>query len=319
MVAWLQSQPPVADGLLVWVTGGFDVNPADFYIPLVEQVDPLIARTLRSDYSRHSLEHKLQMLVEVAISLGWIVLPVTSSQRDFLFGMDGDSWRAWGQPPAGGAARPASQGIDFAQIDPTRALRIVAEATGGLVVAGPRDLSAAIDRVEAAYRIEYQVDRPLDGRLHQVEIRCLRPNVRIWCGHQVASGTSRGLAAGRALCLLAGGEDRGGLNLSATVKNIARSRKGQKIGDLGLTADLGKLRLLLRPLALGRIRVTLVVEIQGGAPFVDHQEIDINWDRMEDVWRFTAGLKWPKSAKRVAVVVEELVSSTWGAATIDLS
>jgi hypothetical protein len=155
--------------------------------------------------------------------------------------------------------------------------------------------------------------------MHRVEIRCLRPGVRILCGRQAASGTSRGLATGRALCLLAGRKARGGLDVSATIHNIARAEKGRKIGDLGLTADLGELRPLLRPLALGKIRVTVVVEIQGGSPFVNHQEIEIDWDRIEDVWRFTAGLKWPKRAKRVAVVVEELVSSTWGATTLDLS
>jgi hypothetical protein len=47
MVAWMQSQPPTARGLLVWMTGGFDLNPADFYIPLVEQIDSGPAATLR--------------------------------------------------------------------------------------------------------------------------------------------------------------------------------------------------------------------------------------------------------------------------------
>ena len=56
MVAWMQSQPPAARGLLVWMTGGFDLNPADFYIPLVEQIDPNMALTLRSDHSMMSLE-----------------------------------------------------------------------------------------------------------------------------------------------------------------------------------------------------------------------------------------------------------------------
>jgi hypothetical protein len=56
MVAWMQSQPPAARGLLVWMTGGFDLNPADFYIPLVEQIDPNMALTLRSDHSMLSLE-----------------------------------------------------------------------------------------------------------------------------------------------------------------------------------------------------------------------------------------------------------------------
>ena len=319
MVAWLQSQPPETDGLLIWMTGGFDLNPADFYVPLVEQIDLYAGRTLRVDSLEQGLEHEVRWLAEVAVSLGWTVLPVTSSHTRFLFSTDVDGTGMWNRESGNGAVRRASRSADFVQADPNRPLRIVAKATGGLVATNAPELSKAIDRTESVYRLVYQVDRPLDGRMHRVEIRCLRPGVRILCSRQAASGTSRGLAAGRALCLLAGKEVRGGLELSATIHNIARAEKGRKIGDLGLTADLGELRPLLRPLALGRIRVTVVVEIQNGAPFVNHQEIDIDWDRMEDVWRFTAGLKWPKRAKRVVVVVEELVSSTWGAAMLDLS
>jgi hypothetical protein len=319
MVAWLQSQPPETDGLLIWMTGGFDLNPADFYIPLVEQIDLYAGRTLRADSLEQSLEHEVRWLAEVAISLGWTVLPVTSSHTRFLFSTDVDGTGMWNRESGDGAVRRASRSADFVQADPDRPLRIVAEATGGLVATNAPELSKAIDHTESVYRLAYQVDRPLDGRMHRVEIRCLRPGVRILCSRQAASGTSRGLATGRALCLLAGKGARGDLDMSATVQNIARAEKGRKIGDLGLTANLGELRPLLRPLALGIIRVTVVVEIQGGAPFVNHQEIDIDWDRMEDVWRFTAGLKWPKRAKRVVVVVEELVSSTWGAAMLDLS
>jgi hypothetical protein len=319
MVAWLQSQPPEADGLLIWMTGGFDLNPADFYVPLVEQIDLYAGRTLRADSLEQGLEHEVRWLAEVAISLGWTVLPVTSSHTRFLFSTNVDGTGMWNRESGNGAVTRAGRSADFVQADPDRPLQIVAEATGGLVAMNAPELRRAIDHTESVYRLAYQVDRPLDGRMHWIEIRCLRPGVRILCGRQAASGTSRGLATGRALCLLAGREVRGGLDLSAKIQNIARAEKGRKIGDLGLTADLGELRPLLRPLALGKIRVTVVVEIKDGSPFVNHQEIDIDWDRIEDVWRFTAGLKWPKKAKRVAVVVEELVSSTWGAATVDLS
>ena len=319
MVAWLQNQPPETEGLLIWMTGGFDLNPADFYVPLVERIDLYAGRTLRADSLEQGLEHEVQWLAEVAVSLGWTVLPVTSSHTRFLFSTDVDGTGMWNRESGNGAVTRASRSADFVQADPDRPLQIVAEATGGLVAMNAPELSKAIDHTESVYRLAYQVDRPLDGRMHRVEIRCLRPGVRILCGRQAASGTSRGLAAGRALCLLAGREARGGLDLSATIRNIARAEKGRKIGDLGLIADLGELRPLLRPLALGKIRVTVVVEIKDGSPFVNHQEIDIDWNRIEDIWRFTAGLKWPKKAKRVAVVVEELVSSTWGATTLDLS
>jgi hypothetical protein len=318
MVAWLQRQPPTAGGLLMWITGGFDLNPADFYIPLVEQVDPDAGRALRSDYLGQSLEHELRWLMDVAVSLGWTVFPVTSSQTRFLFATDVDASHTLNRSPGKGAVRLAGQVADFSQVNPDRPLHLVAQATGGLVAANSPTLRHAIDRAEGFYRLAYQVDRPLDGRMHRVEVRSLRPGVRILCGRHAASGTSRGLAAGRGLCLLAGKEDRGALDLSTGVLNIAKAEKGRRIGDLSVRVDLGDLRDLLSPLDLGKMRVTVVVEIDDGSPFIEHQEIDLHWDRMEDVWSFSAGFKWPKKARRMAVVVEELVSSTWGASIVSL-
>jgi len=88
MVAWMQSQPPTARGLLVWMTGGFDLNPADFYIPLVEQIDPNMAVVLRSDYSMLSLEGDVRQMVEVALTYGWTMMPVNMSRTNFIFGAE---------------------------------------------------------------------------------------------------------------------------------------------------------------------------------------------------------------------------------------
>jgi len=318
MVEWLQRQPPTAGGLLMWITGGFDLNPADFYISLVEQVDPDAGRTLRSDYLGQSLEHELRWLMDVAVSLGWTVFPVTSSQTRFLFATDVDASQTVNRSPGKGAVRLAGQVSDFSQVNPNRPLRLVAQATGGFVAAKAPALRHAIDRAESFYRLAYQVDRPLDGGMHRIEIHSLRPGVRIVCRRHAASGTLRGLAAGRGLCLLAGKGDRGTLALTTGILNIAKAEKGRRIGDLGVRVDLGELRDLLSPLDLGKMRVTVVVEIYEGSPFIEHQEIDLHWDRMEDVWSFSAGLKWPKKARRMAVVVEELVSSTWGASVVSL-
>jgi hypothetical protein len=39
---------------------------------------------------------------------------------------------------------------------------------------------------------------------------------------------------------------------------------------------------------------------------------------MADQWQFSTDIKWPRKAVRMAVVVEELVTSTWGATTVEL-
>jgi len=166
--------------------------------------------------------------------------------------------------------------------------------------------------------VTYQVDRPVDGELHRLEIRCTRPGVRLRGRLYAASGSLRGVSTTRAQRLLAGDDLASSLVMSADVHNITGAKKGLRLGDLDVDADLGQLRPLLSPLDLGKIRVTVVVEIENGSPFIHHQEIDINWGQMTDQWQFSTDIKWPKKAVRMAVVVEELVTSTWGATTVEL-
>lgn len=319
MVIWLQNQPPEAGGILIWITRGFDLNPADFYVPMVEQIDPFVARTLRSDSDSYRLDHELRWVVETALSMGWTVMPVTCRGGGFLFGAEIDGGRGVDAIAMQSSVSLASHGAEFAQMNPGRSLKIVAEGTGGHVAANHHDLQVAVEHLHGAYVVQYQVDRPLDGRLHELEIRCSRPGIKICCGrHRTASGTLRGVAVGRAMQLLAGEPVAGTRTVSASVVNIARGGHGKRIGDLVLTADLGELKTALSPLALGQMRVTVVVEMANGAPFVFHEEVNLDWRQVEQVWKYTARLDWPKTARSLAVVAEELVSATWGATTIPL-
>ncbi len=318
MVAWMQGQPPTARGLLVWMTGGFDLNPVDFYIPMVEQIDPSFAIPLRSDYAMLSLEEDVRQVVEVALGHGWTVLPVNSTRAAFLYGADVDG-AGKAQHMAGVSVSAIStQQSEFHHVAPNYPLRIIADSTGGELVTGDRELGPALDLIRGAYLVTYQVDRPADGRLHRLEIRCTRPGVRLHGRQYAASGSLRGIAATRARRLLAGEEIDGALAMSAAVRNVVRSGKGQRTADLEVSADVGELRPLLMPLGLGRMRVSVMVELENGSTFVHHQEFDLAWDRVGDTWAFTASLRWPRNARRAAVVVEELTSSTWGARAVEL-
>jgi hypothetical protein len=318
MVAWMQSQPPAARGLLVWMTGGFDLNPADFYIPLVEQIDPNMALTLRSDHSMMSLEKDVRQMVEVALAYGWTIMPINTSQARFIYGAEVAGAGKVQHLQGVGASSIEAQPSDFHQVAPNYPLQIIARATGGEFVANDTQLERALDHIRGAYVVTYQVDRPVDGELHRLEIRCTRPGVRLRGRQYAASGSVRGVSTTRAQRLLAGDDVAGTLVMSADVHNITRAKKGLRLGDLDVDADLGGLRPLLSPVDLGRIRVTVVVEIENGSPFIHHQEMAIDWGNMANEWQFSADIKWPKKAKRMAVVVEELVTSTWGAATVEL-
>ncbi len=318
MVAWIQTQPPTTRGLLVWMTGGFDLNPADFYIPLMEQLDPMLANSLRTEYPTLSLDKDVARLVEVALSYGWTMMPLNASRTSFVYGAEVDGTGKAQHHSGVGASTMDSQPQDFSQVAPDYPLRIVARGTGGEFVANEEQLERALDRAKSAYQLTYQVDRPADGRLHRLEIRSSRPGIRIRSREYAASGTLRGVATTRAQRLLAGEAVQGTLAMTAEVSNVTKTSKGHRLGDLDVTADLSDLRPALSGLDLGRMRVTVVVEIEKGPPFVHHQEMDLNWSEIGELWSFVAGVNWPKKARRMAVVVEELVSSSWGASTVTL-
>ncbi len=318
MVAWIQTQPPTTRGLLVWMTGGFDLNPADFYIPLMEQLDPSLATSLRTEYQALSLDEDVARLVEVALSYGWTVVPVNASRTSFVYGAEVEGTGKAQHHSGVGASTMNSQEHDFSQVAPEFPLRIVARGTGGEFVANDQQFERALDHAKSAYQLTYQVDRPADGHLHRVEVRCSRPEVRIRSRGYAASGNLRGVATTRAQRLLRGDVVQGALAITAEVSNITRTDKGHRLGDLGVTADLRELAPVLSGVGLGRMRLTVVVEIEDAPPFEHHQEMDLDWEKTADVWVFVTGVRWPKKAERMAVVVEELVSSTWGATVVDL-
>jgi len=318
LVAWMQSQPPTSRGLLLWMTGGFDLNPSDFYIPLVSQIDPYLAAKMRTNYGSLSLESDVRQVVEVALAYGWTVMPVNATRSVFAYGADVDGTGKSQHHMGVGAGTVDAQQGDFQQVAPNFPLQIMARATGGELIVNNNQFGPALDLLSGAYLVTYQADRPADGELHRLEIRCSRPGVRLRGRQYAASGSLRGVSTTRARRVLAGDDLSGGLEISAAVVNISRQTKGFQTGDLRVTAGLSALRGTLQPLVLGEMRITLVVETGAGSPFVSHQEFPIEWDDVGDNWQYGSGFRWPKKAHRVAVVVEELVTSTWGAAVIEL-
>ncbi len=318
MVAWLQSQPPTSRGLLLWMTGGFDLNPSDFYIPLVSQIDPYLAGKMRTDYAALSLENDVRQVVEVALAYGWTVMPLSATHTTFAYGADVNGTGKSQHHMGVGAGSVAAQQNDFQQVAPNYPLQIMANATGGELIANEGQFGRALDLISGAYLVTYQADRPADGKLHRLEIRCSRPGVRLRGRQYAASGSLRGVSTTRARRILGGEDLTGGLEISAAVVNISQHAKRQRQGDLRVTADLGELRATLRPLDLGEIRITLVVDVGKRSPFISHQEFPVEWDEVWDTWQYGSGFRWPKAARRVAVVVEELVTSTWGAVIVEL-
>lgn len=319
MVAWIQDQPPTERGVLMWMTGGFDLNPADFYLPLLDQIDPFLAQSLRSDYPNLGLQDDVTTLVEVALTYGWVVLPISLSSPTFSYGADvGGTGKSQHHLGVGGASIDA-QGSDFRQVAPNYPLQVLAAATGGELVINDHQLRDALGHARNAYQLAYQVERPADGLLHKVKIETSRPGVRILNRSYVAAGSLRGVATARARRLLGGEAVAGGLTMGAVLGNITQASRNEQIGELQIRAVIGDLRASLEPIGLGRMRVTVVVDTGEDSPFVHHQEVEVDWSSLDNgTWLYDVALKWPRSAHHVAVMVEELVTATWGGTVLDL-
>ncbi|BCW94441.1 MAG: hypothetical protein KatS3mg007_2335 [Thermoanaerobaculum sp.] len=89
---------------------------------------------------------------------------------------------------------------------------------------------------------------------------------------------------------------------------------------LVVSSDLKKVISEEKALATLKLRVTVAVHLRKGEPFVHQEEFEqaVGEESEGTVWTYEAPIKLPKEAERLAVVIEELQTGTWGAAVLDL-
>ncbi len=316
LAAWVEGQPSTKRGLLLWMTGGFDVRPADFYLQYIGQVDQQLARMMRlEEAGARTLEPDLRRVVELALAAGWTIVPLNSAAPEaFLFGADVDGTSKVQHFNGVSPSQIDTQEHDFEMENPVYPLRLAAEATGGELVRSGDELAGAIGRVGSAYLLSYQVARPRDGTLHRLTVRCLRPEVSTRAQSAVPAGTPEGLAAERGRQLLAGEGERGELPSQLRLLHFRPGRGETRQGEVEVGVALATARSLLPDPGLARLRLTLVVDLADEAPFVHHRELPFPAAEQEP-WLHAFPVRVPPAARAVAVVVEELATGLWGAAT----
>jgi hypothetical protein len=245
-------------------------------------------------------------------------MPLNSSApTTFLFGADVDGTSKVQHFNGVSAIEVDALEHDFEMIEPLYPLRVAADATGGELVRSDDQVGEAIGRAQSAYLLSYQVARPRDGQLHEVEVRCSRPGVTVRTATTVVSGTPEGLASERGLLLLADRGEVGDLPVSLGLVDLGESGRKGREGRIEVSADLEAVRAGLPRAEAGRVRVTLVVEIEDSMPFIHHREVALPADGPR-VWSESSPIRLPNAARRAAVVVEELVTGLWGAVAADI-
>ena len=194
---WAARQPGHRAGLLVLVGTGFDEDPTLFYSAFVEQQEPANVPILREDLRKWRQEDKVNALGRQLAAAGWRVLSVASDS----FGATSSSFAA----EARGGQKfqqfltAAVQGVrdstpDFVMIDPIAPQQHLARPSGGDLVIGEAGLTTALDGAAGWYRLTYQVARPPDGVVRDLQIESRRPGVVVTTSQAVASASPEGQA-----------------------------------------------------------------------------------------------------------------------------
>jgi VWFA-related protein len=311
---WLQRFPRKTPRMLVYVGDGFDVDPVEFYIQVVQasgdfRTDFDGNRLIDLDKARSGVQGRTRIAAaalarQLAIA-GWTALAIGGTNANFADDVTRGTGRRFSTRQAGAA--PA-----FLFLNPADPLIQLAEETGGERITTAAALPGALQELRRRVRITYQVSREPDPTERRVEIVPLRAGLRVRAPEWVTSTTTEGVAEARAIDLLSGAAPGGELNVSASL----RRPSGSEPASVETRVDFDGLGAAADRVGATKLRMTLAVELPGEPPVTVHQLVDVDDLGAVPGLVWTAPINLPIDAASVAVVVEELTTGMWGGARI---
>jgi len=206
---------------------------------------------------------------------------------------------------------------DFLMVDPISPQQHLARPSGGDLVIGEAGLSTALDGAAGWYRLTYQVPRPPDGEVRDLQIESRRPGVVVTTSKAVASATPEGQAEARARQLLGPAPALGELPVTLTVDTARVEGDGLLTSRIDAGVDLGA--LAARKSRLGALlRISIAIAPRESEPMVVHRQEGLPTVPTSGQWVYTFPAQWPAGEARLAVVIEDLASGLWGGTVVDL-
>lgn len=318
---------------LLLVNDGYDLRPIDFYSQFLGshlESDGSFAQsagtsrtlpTLQADGGRAAVAGDVEQLARTLAAGGWVTVNLTFGALDAgsATGAEMTGRGRSGDIALRGFVEFNAEGVDDVVARPLDPGRLLAQATGGDVLTGAGALPETLERLEDRVRLTYQVERPADGRLREIEVRARRPGLEVWAPRWAGSTAPEAVAAARARRLLEGGADRGELPVTAAAAlepepAAAGERDAPRRGRLQARVDLRPLGAALAAAGATPVRVTVAASFAAGEPFVRHDVIDGQELAGLDAWTYGLPLTLPRGIERLSVVFEELTTGAWGGA-----
>jgi hypothetical protein len=243
-------------------------------------------------------------LTTVAVALGGSIAEFPASAANF----------GKIQPGSSSASASLAGAPAFLLQRPLEGLRLISVAGGGEVVGDESRFGRAIGRYASAYRVYFRSAVPADGHPRRLEVRARRADLAISAPRYVSGGTPEALVAARTVRIAegsAGPSVSSGFPVEVSVQDL-KAAGSRRSGLLRVRADFASIGPTLDKLGGARVRVTIAVEMEGGQPFVTHEEMDAARGDAGNRWTYEAPLTLPKQARRIAVTVEELKTGAQG-------
>ncbi|HSN68767.1 MAG TPA: hypothetical protein VLV48_05945, partial [Thermoanaerobaculia bacterium] len=300
---WLERIPRRMPRMLVYVGDGFDLDPASFYIDVLQASGDATVdvNQLRSEIKTKTSEASDELARRLAVG-GWTALTIGGRNTNFAQDVT--------RGPLSG--RQTGVPAPFLFMNPGDPLIQLAEETGGERIADAGALPGALADIGRRVRITYQVSREPDPRPRRVEIVPLRAGLTVRAPEWVSSTTTEGVAEARAIDLLTGGSARGDLGVGAALLPAGES------GTPAIEArvDFGPLSGAAPQIGPTKLRITVAIELPGEPAMTFHRIVEVADLAAVPGIVWSAPINLPESAGSIAVVAEELATGSWGGARV---
>ncbi|HEX4955092.1 MAG TPA: hypothetical protein VF017_17010 [Thermoanaerobaculia bacterium] len=325
LVTWAAEHAGNGPRALLWVTSGFDLDPASFH------------RRYAPNAGGEGLAQRLvQQVDDAALTLagyGWTVAPLSFADPGSAPSTPSVQFEAFREQalettgvtdagsvarvpvrvPLGGAKTEEQKEAELPVFDaPTAPLKSLAGEGGGELVDRADGLAALLQGLDESFRVTIQVNRRIDGLLRPIEVRSASAGVKVEGKSWLRSATPEALAEARVRRILAGENEIGELALGARFVSepVAGKRTVRLTLDLsrrGSKPEVGKGALLRLTLASGR---------EEGQPTFEHRLLK-DQDLSAAIWTRDEAVPLPADAEWMIVLVEDLASGMWGARDLE--
>lgn len=341
---WLGGYPRQGTRALFLVADGFDVSPSDFYSDVMTPNVTMDRRgsnrissgqataadlkqqkdTLRAQRETGKLQSEemtegrraYHPLALQAAAAGWTIVSFRGGLNAELAA---DSSMGSGNnvvsnflTGSGGTGKP-TRGM---QARPVEALATFAEATGGTLVADTSKFGKTIETLGNRVRLTYEVSRPADGLVRQIEVVSKRKGLKVNATHYASSSTPELVANSRTAALIDGTGTGGELPVTAKLEFEKTKGRENPKGTLEARVGLAPIAPLKPQLKTAALRVSIGVATGKDQPRIIHQ-LHPNFDLSQlNSATFTSPMQLPKNVDKIAIVIEELSTGAWGGALL---